>query len=479
LDGIGRPEGEPMTLMNTEPAAASRARLWLNARGAASRSLLRAGIASAPASLLLVLICGLAYADAGVSLSVGVVPSGSRPTANFVANFTDVHQTIDGFGGADAFIGPGPIGENSVYDELYCVNATDPGCAAPGIGLTILRQGIGVSDQGNATAVTARGGEIYATQWGIDPNGNYTTEAQSIATWASGQISHGVKLYAVSTQNEPDCGCNGGSVWSEAQTAAFADALGPKLHSLSPRVNMAAPEVAFPDVSYNSYVAGIEADATANSLVDIFSFHQYRSPVSDVNDGTRHIWETETAECPGPPCPWNPSIQEGLGRATNIYDSIVTAGASAWLFWWIWQPDTTLGDQVLTTDAATPKRYFTIGNWSRFVRPGWVRIGVSGSLSGFYGVAAFKNPSTGAFAIVAINNSGSDIQNVTFGIQNATIRGSVTPYVTSGTAIGPLGSDGNLSIGSSSSGVPTSLSVIGGTFTSTVPYGVTTFVGQN
>jgi glucuronoarabinoxylan endo-1,4-beta-xylanase len=464
-----------MTLMNTELASASHARLWPNARSAASRSLLRAGVASAPASLFLVLICGVAYADASATLSVDVVPSGSPPTANFVANFTDVHQTIDGFGGADAFIGPGPIGENSVYDELYCVNATDPGCAAPGIGLTILRQGIGVSDIGNAIAVTARGGRIYGTQWSIDPNGNYTTQAQSITNWASNLISNGVSLYAVSSQNEPDCGCNGGNIWSGAQTAAFDDVLGPMLHGLSPAVKLASPETG---AAWGSYISAIENDSTANTQVDIFSWHDYGG-VPSSNDGTRRVWQTESAECPAPPCPWNPSIQEGLGRATDIYDSIVTAGASAWLFWWIWQPDTTLGDQVLTTDAATPKRYFTIGNWSRFVRPGWVRNGVSGSLSGFYGVAAFKNPSTGAFAIVAINNSGSDIQNVTFGIQNATIRGSVTPYVTSGTAIGPLGSDGNLSIGSSSSGVPTSLSVIGGTFTSTVPYGVTTFVGQN
>jgi glucuronoarabinoxylan endo-1,4-beta-xylanase len=118
-----------------------------------------------------------------------------------------------------------------------------------------------------------------------------------------------------------------------------------------------------------------------------------------------------------------------------------------------------------------------MGNFSRFVRPGWVRIGVTGSQSGLNGDMAFKNPSTGDFAIVVINSSGSDIPNVSFGIQNATINGNVTPYVTSGTAIGQLGTDGNLSVGSSASGVPTSLSPSGNIFTSTVPYGVTTFVG--
>jgi glucuronoarabinoxylan endo-1,4-beta-xylanase len=163
----------------------------------------------------------------------------------------------------------------------------------------------------------------------------------------------------------------------------------------------------------------------------------------------------------------------GVRRTRNLR-------VNAWHFWWAWYPDFSAdGNNQIYVAGNITKRYFAYGNWSRYVRPGWVRIGVSGSLSGLYGVAAFKNPSTGAFAIVAINNSGSDIQNVTFGISGPNVTGSVTPYITSGTPIGVLGSDGNLSAGSASSNVPASLPVSGGVFRSTVPYGVTTFVGQN
>ena len=157
---------------------------------------------------------------------------------------------------------------------------------------------------------------------------------------------------------------------------------------------------------------------------------------------------------------------------------MVGAGFSAWNYWnAVCNCDAGVIGDVTMGLGQVPKRYFAIGNWSRFVRPGWVRIGVTGSQSGFYGVAAFKDPATGKFAIIAINNSGGDIPNVTFGIQNATISASVTPYVTSGTPIGLIGTDGNLSAGSSASGVPSSLVPNGGVFTSTVPYGVTTFVG--
>jgi glucuronoarabinoxylan endo-1,4-beta-xylanase len=125
-----------------------------------------------------------------------------------------------------------------------------------------------------------------------------------------------------------------------------------------------------------------------------------------------------------------------------------------------------------------PKRYYAVGNWSKFVRPGWVRVGVTGSASGISPIA-FKDPVSGKFAIVVLDYNGSGDSNVTFGIQNATISGNVTPYVTSGTPIGVIGTDGNLSAGSVSSGIPASLPVSGGVFTSALPYGVTTFVGQS
>jgi glucuronoarabinoxylan endo-1,4-beta-xylanase len=466
-----------MTLMNAEPAEAILARTRPTARGAASQSLLRAGIAFATAGLLLVLICGLAYADASASLSVNIVPSGSPPTANFVANFNDVHQVIDGFGGSDAFSGPLP---NNVLDEMYCVNATDPGCAQAGIGLTLLRQGVdpGLSVQANALGVIARGGKVWATPWSVDPS-DYGSSAQAITNWVSAQIAAGIPIYTVSTQNEPDCGCNGGVVWSTGDTAAFAGVLGPKLHSLSPRVNLSSPEVGGV-YAYPNYAAAIEADPTANAQTDIFTFHQYSSPdvIPQVPaDGTRRVWEDEIYDS----STWDPSIAMAVnGTSKFIYDAVATFGVNAWHYWWLMEGSMAdFGNAGIIATDGVPKHYFAIGNWSRYVRPGWVRIGVSGSLSGLYGVAAFKNPSNGAFAIIAINNSGSDIQNVTFGVSGASVTGSVTPYVTSGTPIGALGSDGNLSAGSASSNVPASLPVSGGVFTSTVPYGVTTFVGQN
>jgi glucuronoarabinoxylan endo-1,4-beta-xylanase len=109
-----------------------------------------------------------------------------------------------------------------------------------------------------------------------------------------------------------------------------------------------------------------------------------------------------------------------------------------------------------------------------------VRVDVTGSAGGIYGVTAYKNPSTGDFAIVVVNSSGGNI-TASFRLSGGTAS-TVTPYVTSGTPLAVLGttplmSDGNLSPGSPSAGVPSSITLSGNTFASVVPYGVTTFVG--
>lgn len=425
-------------------------------------------------------------------LSVQVVPAGTAGT--FVINFNDGHQTIDGFGAGDMWVGL----PSFVRDMTYCVNATDPGCSAPGIGLSILRQDTGDPngvDQADGLAVTARGGKVIGTPTQF-VNGvgqatwTITNAGQAQLTWASNMRAAGVNVYALTVQNEPDCFCNGGNYFD---VAPYIDYLAPLMHSQFPGMKFIAPDV-YTTADYGSYTSTIEHDSTANAQTDIFDYHGYgpnNTPLAPIdghgaapNDHSRPVWVTEA----GNGCCYDPSIQDAVNStASAIHHSLVDFDVNNWMEWWIvYKPNgNNAGDnlQVLNADSnglyGVPKRYFAIGNWSRYVRPGWVRIGVSGSLSGLSGVSAFKNPSTGAFAIIAINNSGSDIPNVTFGLTGGAVTGSVTPYVTSGTPVGPLGSDGNLSAGSQASGVPASLPVTNGMFTSTVPYGVTTFVGPN
>ena len=107
------------------------------------------------------------------------------------------------------------------------------------------------------------------------------------------------------------------------------------------------------------------------------------------------------------------------------------------------------------------KRLYTIGQYARFVRPGWQRFEATKNPSNGIYVTAYKDPDTGKFAVVAMNNSSS-AQSMTFSLKGFT-PDSVTPYTTSETQ--------NLAEGSQ-------ISISGSSFTfNLAANSVTTFVG--
>jgi len=105
------------------------------------------------------------------------------------------------------------------------------------------------------------------------------------------------------------------------------------------------------------------------------------------------------------------------------------------------------------------KRCYTIGNYSKFVRPGYVMVDVTGNSNTNVLLSAFKG--TDGTVIVAINKSASAV-SVPITITGGTAPASCTPNVTSGTD--------DLKAG-------TAVTVTGGTFTASLgATSVTTFV---
>jgi glucuronoarabinoxylan endo-1,4-beta-xylanase len=70
-----------------------------------------------------------------------------------------------------------------------------------------------------------------------------------------------------------------------------------------------------------------------------------------------------------------------------------------------------------------------MGNYSKFVRPGWNRIGATSAPVTGVAVSAFKNKTTGAFAIVVLNNNTSAVSQQ-FSLRGVTAK-TLTPWVTS------------------------------------------------
>lgn len=390
---------------------------------------------------------------------------------------------MEGFGASDAWHGA----LTTTQADLYFSPTS-------GIGLSLLRTGINrdggtFSNWNNAKLAIARGAKVWAAPW--SPPASLKTTADlnsgslrtdSYATWAKTLVSFvtsfntivGSPLYAISAQNEPDFDTKGAydmCLYSYPEMATFIDQLGPAIAALrlSSPPKILAPESASWGNLW-SYSSAIHADPVARGYIGIYATHQYGG-VSKYQAMDKPVWETEQSSFEA----FDPSIANALKVSGWIHEAITTGNVSAWHYWWL--NGLNADNEGLTGksgDFQLTKRLYALGNYARFVRPGWVRIGVDGSVSGLL-VTAYKNPASGDFAVV-VSNSGAATTR-TFSI--AGVSGSaVQAYVTADTALGAIGTDGNLSPGSVSQQIPASIPMAQGQFTAPLAYGITTFTGK-
>ena len=107
---------------------------------------------------------------------------------------------------------------------------------------------------------------------------------------------------------------------------------------------------------------------------------------------------------------FDPGILNGIGVARWIHDAITIGNVNAWHYWWLRGLNEDNEGLVghLSDLFARTKRLFVMGNYSKFVRPGWVRIGTSGYAAGIDTIA-FKNAATGEFAVVVTNRGSAAV----------------------------------------------------------------------
>ena len=390
---------------------------------------------------------------------------------------------MDGFGASDAWHGA----LTTAQADLYFSQTS-------GIGLSLLRMGISpdggtFSNWNNAKLAIARGARVWAAPWsppaslkttanlnsGSLRTDGYDTWAGTLASFVSSfNANVGTPLYAISAQNEPDFDTNGAydmCLYGFPQMASFVDRLGVAVAALKlsspPRI--IAPEAASWGHLW-SYSAAIDADPVAHASVGIFASHQYGG-VSAYQPLGAPLWETEQSSFEA----FDPSLVHALKVGGWINEAVTSGNVSAWHYWWLnGLNDDNEGLTGRKGDFQLTKRLFALGNYARFVRPGWVRVGVDGGATDTL-VTAFKNPASGDFAIVVVNSGSASTR--TFSINGAT-GSTVSAWVTADTALGAIGTDGNLSPGSVSQQVPASIAVVQGRFTVPLPRGIVTFVGN-
>jgi glucuronoarabinoxylan endo-1,4-beta-xylanase len=375
----------------------------------------------------------------GMLLLVGVsiwlwARSRSQPA---IIDWTELHQEIDGFGASSATDMP----ELNELTDARADMFFDP---VKGIGLSLLRTQIQPDGSSleivTAQKAAARGAKVWATPW--SPPANYKTNGtlenggylipSDYPAWAAvlaGYVklmqSKGVPIYALSMQNEPDIPETYSSCLYSAQN----------IHDFVPHLYSAFQSNGVSDtriIIAEQYHWAFDltdvamADPYVAQHVSIIAAHGYGNErILAHNSGNAHLWETEDSGAPTKR-KFDGSIRDGLMWASEIHQFLTVANVNAW-HWWTLMTDEDDNGGLTDMHGSPAKRMYILGNWSKFVRPGWHRIGANFSAS--IQVSAFKDPESRAFAIVAINTNRFPIA------QTVSLQGfstdSIIPWITS------------------------------------------------
>lgn len=436
--------------------------------------------------------------------------TGPAFTNNVLVDWNSVFQRIDGYGASSAWQSTWNESEANLFfstnNGVLYTNGLGVVSTNNGIGLSLLRNRIAYASSTAATAVPstvettimqmaqALGARVWSTPWtppagfkstsdiydsgtatagGIDGgsylgSGNNITNvnyASQLANYvASMKNTYGVNLYAVSIQNEPDADVTSYDAcqWTAAQIHDFVT----NLYAAFAAKGVGSTKIILPEDENwrtNLMIAAMSDPAVAPD-VGIVACHNYdgsppeNAPVqlpTFTNPNTA-TWETEVSLLSGN----DTSMANAIYWAGRVHWFMTIAQVNAWHYWWLMTDDGT-GNESLTDGNASPtKRMFALGQYSRFVRPNFYRIGANNN--GSVLMSAYKDSLSPAFAVVAVNPNSTNIQQ-TITLANFPETGIVTPWMTTS----------NLSLAPQSP-----IAVTNSSFTYTLPaMSVVTFAG--
>ncbi len=340
-----------------------------------------------------------------------------------IVDFAQVKQEIDGFGASSAWHGQLT---NAEADAAFGNETIHQ------MGLSILRVRISPNsgdwagwfdERANATKAKARGAIVLASPWSppasMKTNNNtiggelkpdsyaaYVNHLNSFCTYLG-------NVDVVSIQNEPNIQVGYESCdWSPQQLLNFC-----KNHAQNINTLVMMPEAFNFDWKYSDPILN---DSTANSHISFVGGHIYGtraySYTNAINKGKR-VWMTEHYYN-------DDSIEECLKMAKEIAE-VMSANMNAYIWWWLRQPSCNL----MLAGGTLKKKGYTMGQFSKFIRPGYHRVDATFQPRQGVVVVAFKGNAQNV--IVAVNQNTTSVSQ-TFLIRNEAVAFS-TRYVTSET----------------------------------------------
>ncbi|MBR1529624.1 MAG: carbohydrate binding domain-containing protein [Oscillospiraceae bacterium] len=356
-----------------------------------------------------------AVSAAAMLLSISAVfPAHAADVCNIDTSVS--YQTIRGFGGINL---PEWITQGDMTDaqrQKAFGNGEDE------LGLTVLR--IYCSDDSNAwknavpTALYAQkmGATIFATPWnppasmrfngdGTIKGGKYQLDksksaqyAQHLNNFVKYMEGQGVNLYSISVQNEPDYAAEW-TYWSPDELASFIANYG-KAVTAGTKAKLMSPEsFQYRKDIYNTILANPQASAN----VDLYGTHFYGTPrdwmdFPALENSGKEIWMTEVY-VPNSEADSADRWPEAIEVSENIHNGLVVGNLNAYVWWYIRR-----SYGLLKENGQISKRGYCMAQYSKFVRPGDVRINATESPEKNVFVSAYKN-SKNQITVVAVNKT--------------------------------------------------------------------------
>lgn len=345
---------------------------------------------------------------------VSVLPERKAMAAGDVTINTALeYQTIRGFGGIDH---PEWTGSSLTAAQRQ----TAFGNGDNELGFTVLR--IYVNDDRNqwnkalssAKDVTERGGIVFASPWNppasmaetFTRNGvpnqkrlrhdKYAEYAQHLNDFVHYMEDNGVDLYAISIQNEPDY-AEDWTWWTSDECLDFlvnyADDIDCRIMS---------PET----FQYNKdYYNKILNNSTAYANTDLFGTHFYGTSRNAMDFPAlekcgKEIWMTEVYV---PNSDENSADRwpEAIQVSENMHNGLVVGNMNAYVWWYIRRQYGPMKE-----NGNISKRGYCMAQYSKFVRPGYMRIGATEQPAENVFISAYKGGDN-EVVIVAVNKGSA------------------------------------------------------------------------
>lgn len=411
-------------------------------------------------------------------------PAPAPERSGSAIDFRTALQPIDGFGFSMAFQradllhgarGLSPAKQREVLDLLFSKDK--------GAGLSILRLGIGSStdkvydhmptilptDPGGPDATPKYvwdgwdGGQVwlakeaksygvkrfYADAWSapafMKTNGSENNGGELRPEWRQAYANYlvqyakfyrqeGIGITDLGFTNEPDWTATYASMrFTPQQAVDFLKVLGPTVRASGLKTGLVCCDAAGWDRQV-SYTEAIEADPAAAKSVRTVTGHRYSGPTAVPQPTDKPVWMSEWSP---DGATWNENWDDGTGYdglavAADIQNTLTVGNASAYVYWTGASLGATRGLIQLANpgdDYRVSKRYWALAAFSRFIRPGAVRVPVTNADPALQ-ITAFRN--TDGSRVIEILNTATTESSAEFSLRGGHDR-HPDGYVTDGT----------------------------------------------